>query len=40
MIRCLRHPAYFDGELEAARCYNEAAKKLGRDTLNVLPETA
>jgi len=28
---------YFDDELEAARCYNEAAKKLGRDTLNVLP---
>ena len=31
---------YFDDELEAARCYNDAAKKLGRDTLNVLPMTA
>jgi hypothetical protein len=28
---------YFDSETEAARCYNEASKKLGRDILNVLP---
>ena len=28
---------YFDKELEAARCYNDAAKKHGRDTLNILP---
>jgi hypothetical protein len=25
---------YFDDEVEAARCYNEMAKKLGRNTLN------
>jgi hypothetical protein len=31
---------YFDDELEAARCYNDAAKKLGRDTLNALPASA
>jgi hypothetical protein len=29
---------YFDDELEAARVYNDAARKLGRDTLNVLSE--
>jgi hypothetical protein len=31
---------YFDDEVAAARCYNEAAKKFGKDVLNVLPATA
>ena len=30
---------YFVDELEAARCYNDAAKTYGRDTLNVLSDT-
>jgi hypothetical protein len=29
---------YFESEMEAARCYNEAAKRLGRDILNILPQ--
>ncbi len=29
---------YFVNEVEAARCYNFAAVKLGRDTLNLLPQ--
>ncbi|HWY42637.1 MAG TPA: AP2/ERF family transcription factor [Candidatus Sulfotelmatobacter sp.] len=29
---------YFDNEESAAHCYNEAAKKLGRDFLNILPQ--
>jgi len=29
---------YFDSETEAARCYNEASKRLGRDILNILPQ--
>jgi hypothetical protein len=37
----LRFPARsFDDELEAARSYNEVAKKHGRNRLNVLPTTA
>jgi hypothetical protein len=28
---------YFDSETEAARCYNEASLKLGRDIFNILP---
>jgi hypothetical protein len=28
---------YFDSETEAARCYNEASVRLGRDILNILP---
>ncbi len=31
---------YFDDEVEAARCYNEAAVKHGRDVLNIVPTTA
>lgn len=30
---------YFDDELEAARCYNDTAKKLGQNTLSVLPDS-
>ncbi len=28
---------YFDNQESAARCYNEASRKLGRDILNILP---
>jgi hypothetical protein len=31
---------FYATELEAARCYNDMAKRLGRNVLNVLPTTA